>query len=80
MRHDECLHLRNQRRTVTTFFICHSPAFNDFVVGGLSAASGRKMRFSGITVLKIKDGKIGEGVGLDDGLTAMQQLGIVQPT
>ena len=33
------------------------PAFNDFLVGGLPAASGRKMHFTGTTVLRLKDGK-----------------------
>ena len=36
------------------------------------------MRFTGTTVLKVLDGKIVEEVGLDDGLTAMMQLGLVQ--
>src|ERR1700720_2482658 len=53
------------------------PAFNDFLVGGLPAATGRKMHFTGTTVLKVIDGKIVEEIGLDDGLTAMTQLGIV---
>jgi len=30
------------------------PAFNDFLIGGLPAATGRKMRFTGTTVLKVK--------------------------
>src|SRR5499433_3673759 len=30
------------------------PAFDDFLVGGLPARSGRKMRFGGITVLRVK--------------------------
>jgi predicted ester cyclase len=55
------------------------PAFSDFVLGSLPAASGRKMHFSGTTVLRVKNGKIAEEIGLDDGLTAMQQLGIVRP-
>jgi predicted ester cyclase len=53
------------------------PAFSDFLVGSLPAASGHKMRFTGTTVLKIIDGKIVEEIGLDDGLTAMTQLGVV---
>jgi predicted ester cyclase len=53
------------------------PAFSDFLMGSLPAASGHKMRFTGTTVLKVIDGKIVEEVGLDDGLTAMTQLGIV---
>ena len=54
------------------------PAFNDFLVGGLPAATGRKMRFSGTTVLKVLNGKIVEEVGLDDGVTALTQLGLIK--
>jgi predicted ester cyclase len=53
------------------------PAFSDFLTGSLPAGSGSKMRFTGTTVLKVIDGKIIEEVGLDDGLTAMTQLGVV---
>jgi hypothetical protein len=53
------------------------PAFSDFLSGSLPAATGRKMRFTGATVLKIVDGKIVEEVGLDDGVTALTQLGLV---
>jgi predicted ester cyclase len=54
------------------------PLFNDFLIGGLPAATGRKMRFTGTTVLKVINGKIAEEIGLDDGLTAMTQLGLVK--
>ena len=54
------------------------PAFSDFLVGSLPAASGRKMRFSGTTVLRVENGKIAEEIGLDDGVTALQQLGILK--
>jgi predicted ester cyclase len=54
------------------------PAFSDFLVGSLPAASGRKMRFTGTTVLRVDDGKISEEIGLDDGVTALQQLGILK--
>ncbi|WP_267220893.1 ester cyclase [Dyella silvae] len=53
------------------------PAFNDFLVGGLPAATGRKMHFTGTTVLKVIDGKIVEELGLDDGVTALTQLGLI---
>jgi predicted ester cyclase len=53
-------------------------AFKDFLVGGLPAATGRKMRFTGTTVLKVIDGKIAEEVGLDDGVTALTQLGLLK--
>ena len=53
-------------------------AFKDFLVGSLPAATGRKMRFTGTTVLKVIDGKIAEEVGLDDGVTALTQLGLIR--
>jgi len=36
------------------------------------------MHFTGTTVLKLKDGKILEEVGLDDGITALTQLGLIR--
>jgi predicted ester cyclase len=54
------------------------PAFGDFLVGGLPASTGRKMHFTGTTVLKVVDGKIVEEIGLDDGVTALTQLGLLQ--
>jgi predicted ester cyclase len=53
------------------------PAFGDFLLGSLPAASGRKMYFTGTTVLKVVNGQIAEEVGLDDGVTALQQLGLI---
>jgi predicted ester cyclase len=53
------------------------PAFADFLVGGLPANTGRKMHFTGVTVLKFKNGKIVEEIGLDDGVTALTQLGLL---
>ena len=53
------------------------PAFSDFLMGSLPAASGRKMRFTGTTVLRVANGKIAEEIGLDDGVTALQQLGLI---
>jgi predicted ester cyclase len=55
------------------------PAFNDFLVGSLPAATGRKMRFTGTTVLRVIDGRIAEEVGLDDGVAALTQLGCSRP-
>jgi predicted ester cyclase len=54
------------------------PAFSDFLVGSLPAATGRKMYFTGTTVLRIANGKIAEEVGLDDGVTALQQLKLIR--
>lgn len=53
------------------------PAFSDFLVGALPAATGRKMHFTGTTVLRLKDGKIVEEIGLDDGVKALQQLDLI---
>jgi predicted ester cyclase len=54
------------------------PAFSDFLTGSLPPASGRKMHFTGTTVLRVENGKIAEEVGLDDGVTALTQLGILR--
>jgi len=54
------------------------PAFRDFLIGSLPSATGRKMHFTGTTVLRVKDGMITEEVGLDDGVTALQQLGLIR--
>jgi len=54
------------------------PAFNDFLAGALPAATGRKMHFTGTTVLRLKNGKIVEEIGLDDGVTALTQLGLMK--
>lgn len=54
------------------------PAFSDFLLGSLPAASGRQMRFTGTTVLCVENGKIAEEIGLDDGVTALQQLGLLR--
>jgi hypothetical protein len=36
------------------------------------------MRFTGTTVLKLKDGRIVEEIGLDDGVTALLQLQLIK--
>ena len=54
------------------------PAFSDFLIGSLPAKTGRKMRFTGTTVLRIENGKVAEEIGLDDGATALQQLGLLK--
>ena len=53
------------------------PAFSDFLVGSLPAASGRKMRFTGTTVLHVEGGKIAEEWVEFDALSFLQQLGVV---
>ena len=54
------------------------PAFDDFLAGALPAASGRRMKFTGTTVLRVASGRIAEEIGLDDGVTALQQLGLLR--
>jgi predicted ester cyclase len=54
------------------------PAFGDFLAGSPPANTGRKMKFTGTTVLKLKDGKIVEEIGLDDGVVALTQLGLIE--
>jgi len=53
------------------------PAFSDFLIGSLPAATGRQMQFTGTTVLRLQNGKIVEELGLDDGVTALRQLGLI---
>jgi hypothetical protein len=36
------------------------------------------MHFTGTTVIKVVDGKIVEEIGLDDGVTALTQLGLLR--
>jgi predicted ester cyclase len=52
-------------------------AFGDMPIGSLPAATGKKMRFTGTTVLKVENGLITEEVGLDDGVTVLRQLGLI---
>lgn len=54
------------------------PAFSDFLVGSLPPATGCKMRFTGTTVLRLENDKIVEEIGLDDGVTALTQLGLIK--
>jgi predicted ester cyclase len=54
------------------------PAFRDFLAGSLPANTGREMKFTGTTVLKLKNGLIVEEIGLDDGVAALTQLGLIR--
>ena len=42
-------------------------------VGSLPAATGKTMRFTGTTVLKVENSLITEEIGLDDGVSALTQ-------
>ena len=53
-------------------------AYSDFLAGSLPEATGRMMRFTGVTVLRLDNGQIAEEIGLDDGVTALQQLGLIR--
>jgi predicted ester cyclase len=52
-------------------------AFDDMPVGALPASTGKTMRFTGITVLRVQNGLITEELGLDDGVTVLRQLGLI---
>ena len=42
-----------------------------------AANTGKTMRFTGTTVLKVENGLITEEIGLDDGVTVLEQLGLI---
>ena len=51
---------------------------DDLPLGGLpTAGTGKKMRFTGTSILKVENGLITEEIGIDDGVTALQQLGLI---
>jgi hypothetical protein len=52
-------------------------AFDDMPVGSLPPGSGKTMRFSGTTVLRVENGLLTEEIGLDDGVTALKVLGLI---
>jgi len=52
-------------------------AFDDLPIGSLPAGTGKAMRFTGVTILKVENGLITEELGLDDGVTALKQLGLI---
>lgn len=50
----------------------------DLPLGGLSEPNtGKVMRFTGTTILKVENGLITQEVGLDDGVSVLQQLGLI---
>jgi predicted ester cyclase len=53
-------------------------AFDDMPIGALPPNTGKKMHFSGISILKVEDGLITEEIGIDDGVTALEQLGLIE--
>jgi predicted ester cyclase len=53
-------------------------AFDDMPIGSLPAGTGKTMPFTGISILKVENGLITEEVGLDDGVTVLQQLGLIK--
>jgi len=55
-------------------------AFSDLPVGALPKGSGKKMRFTGTTVLRVKNGLITEERGIDDAVTVLKQLGLIANT
>lgn len=55
-------------------------AFDDMPIGSLPPGTGKSMRFTGTTVLKVENGQITEEIGLDDGVTVLRQLGLITET
>jgi predicted ester cyclase len=55
-------------------------AFSDLPIGALRAGSGKTMRFTGISVLRVENGMIAEELGLDDGVTVLKQLELIPAT
>lgn len=53
------------------------PAFFGLRPGLLPVASGRKMHFDGISIVRVRDGQIVEDLGYADTLTVAQQLHLV---
>jgi len=53
------------------------PAFSNLPLGSLPAGSGKAMRFTGTSVLRIEDGMIAEELGQEDAVTVLKQLGLV---
>ncbi len=50
----------------------------DLPLGGLPQPNtGKTMRFTGTTVLKVENGLITEEIGLDDGVIVLEQLGLI---
>lgn len=55
-------------------------AFDDLPAGQLATPNtGKIIHFSGTTIFTVKDGKITEELGEEGALTALQQLGIIDP-
>lgn len=54
-------------------------AFDDMPIGALPAGTGKTMRFTGTSVLKVVDGVIVEEIGLDDGVSVLRQLDLIKP-
>jgi predicted ester cyclase len=51
--------------------------FDDFLMVGPPAGSRRTLHITGTSVLTVTGGKIVEEAGLDDGVTALVQLGLI---
>jgi predicted ester cyclase len=51
--------------------------FDDMPYGPLPAGTGKVLRFTGTTVLKVENGRITQEIGLDDGVAALSSLGLI---
>ena len=67
---------------VMTRWVCEAthtgPAFYDLVMGALAESSGRKVRFTGMSAVRLEAGKIIEEIALADGVAALNQLGFIR--
>ena len=66
------------RRSMGRWRHPHRTGFQRFSRWFAAAGIGSKMHFTGTTVLRVENGKITEEIGLDDGVTALMQLGILK--
>lgn len=53
------------------------PAFSDLPAGALPENSGKVISFTGMSIFRLKNGKIIEEIGEEDALKAAIQLGVV---
>lgn len=68
--------------TVIVRWVCEGThtgaAVYGLVMGALPDASGRKMRFTGMSAIRLEAGKIIKEIVLTDGVTALNQLGFIR--
>jgi steroid delta-isomerase-like uncharacterized protein len=58
---------------------CHCAVTGTHTGPGLGAASNQPVQFTGITIVRVKDGKLVEGWNAFDFLGCFQQIGLLPP-